>query len=89
MNENKYKPIIESAKKEQSAKGQCKWIIAMFEILTLNDLPHIEQGIIGVKGHVDRSNRKIMLFLLVVLAVVLTTNPQVTNFIGRIFAFVF
>lgn len=89
MNGSKYKPIIENAKKEQSARGQCKWIIAMLEILTLNHLPHIEQGQKDIRIHVDRSNRKIMFLLFIVLAVVLTTNPQVASFIGRLFAFVF
>lgn len=89
VKQSKYKPIIENAKKEQSAKGQCRWIIAMLEILALNHLPHIEKGQKSIKTHVDKANRKIMLFLTVVLAVVLTTNPQVASFISRIFAFVF
>lgn len=90
MNEGKeYKPIIENAKKETSAKGQCKWIIAMLEILALNHLPHLEKGQKDIKKHVDKSTRKIMLFLFVVLLVVLVTNPQVLSLIGKLFAFVF
>jgi len=90
MNDGKdYKPIIESAKKEKSASGQCKWIIALLEILALNHLPHIEEGLIDIKNHVDKSTRKIMLFLFVVLLVTLATNPQVFSFVGRLFAFVF
>lgn len=90
MNEGKeFKPILESAKKEQSARGQCKWIIAMLEILALNHLPHLEKGQATIKDHVDSSTRKIMLFLFVVLLVVLVTNPQVLSLIGKLFAFVF
>lgn len=90
MNSGKdYKPIIENAKHETSARGQCKWIIAMLEILTLNHLPHLERGQAGIKKHVDKSTRKIMVFLFIVLLVVLVTNPQVLSLIGKLFAFVF
>ena len=84
-----YKPIIENAKKEKSASGQCKWIIALLEILALNHLPHIEEGQTDIKSHVDKATRKIMLFLFVVLFVVLVTNPQVLSLIGKLFAFAF
>lgn len=85
----KYKPIIDNAKKEQSARGQCKWIIAMMEILTLNHLPHLEQGQKNMTEAMKKSTRKIMLFLFIVLLVVLTTNPQVLTILGKLFAFVF
>lgn len=82
--ERRYKPIIENAKKEQSAKGQCKWIIAMFEILILNHLPHMEQVQKNIRQEMRKSTRKIMLFLSIVMAVVLGTNPQVADFISKI-----
>jgi len=85
----RYKPIIESAKGEKSASGQCKWIIAMMEILTLNHLPHIEQGQKNAIEEQKKSTRKIMVFLFIVLLVVLTTNPQVLAILGKLFAFVF
>jgi hypothetical protein len=84
-----YKPIIDSAKKEQSAKGQCKWIMTMLEILALNHLPHIEQGQNKMVEEQKKSTKKIMVFLFIVLLVVLTTNPQVLSIIGKLFAFVF
>ena len=87
--EGRYKPIIESAKKEQSAKGQCKWIMTMLEILTLNHLPHLEQGQKDMVDEQKKSTRKIMLFLFVVLVVVLGTNPQVLSFMGRLLSFIF
>jgi len=87
--EGRYRPIIESAKKEQSARGQCKWIMTMLEILTLNHLPHVEQGQKNMVLEQKKSTRKIMLFLFIVLLVVLTTNPQVLSILGKLFAFVF
>jgi len=87
--EGRYRPIIDSAKKEQSARGQCKWIIAMMEILTLNHLPHVEQGQRNMVEEQKKSTRKIMIFLFIVLLVVLTTNPQVLAILGKLFAFVF
>ena len=87
MNSNRnYKPIIDSAKKEESAKGKCRWIIAMLEILTLNHLPHIEKGQADIKNHVDKSNRKIMILLALVMLVLLATNPQVVTTIVKLFS---
>lgn len=81
-----YKPIIENAKKEESAKGKCRWIIAMLEILAMNHLPHIEKGQIAIKKHVDTSNRKIMILLALVMLVLLATNPQVVTTIVKLFS---
>ena len=87
--DGRYKPIIKSAQKEVSAKGQCKWILAMLEILVLNHLPHIEQRQKDVIEHMNRSTRKIMLFMFIVLMVVLATNPQIISIVGKLFVFVF
>lgn len=80
-----YRPIIESAKKEQSARGQCKWIIAMLEILTINHLPHLEKSMKDIK----KGNGRIMMFLVLVLLVVLITNPQVILLLRKMLALVF
>lgn len=87
MNDGRdYKPILESAKREESAKGKCRWIIAILEILALNHLPHIEKGQIDIKQHVDKSNRKIMILLALVLLVLLATNPQVVTTVIKLFS---
>lgn len=86
MNGKEYKPIIENAKKEDSARGKCRWIIAMLEILACNHLPHIEKGQVIIKQHVDKSNRKIMILLALVMLVLLATNPQVIAIVAKLFS---
>jgi len=86
MNEkSKYEPIIRKAECENSAAGKCKWILAMLEILTLNHLPHIEKQQMLTNQAIAKSTRKIVLLLFAVLLIVLSTNPQVIEFIMRFF----
>jgi len=76
-NRKKYEPLLESAEKEESAKGKCKWIVSILRMMTQNDLHYLYKGQCEIKSEMKRRMNKILVLVSLVLVVVLATNPQV------------
>jgi len=82
--DNEYKPILDQARKETTARGKCDWILATLEIMTANHLPHIEKEIILLRNEQHQRFNRLLAAVGLLAALILATNPQLIVAVGKV-----
>ena len=83
--EGDYQPLLDNVEKEKTAKGKCDWIAAILKLMITNDFHALYCG----QRLMRKAMNRFTILLIIVLALVLVTNPQVTGVALKLLNMVF